>query len=134
MTKQQRELIDSLTEYPLGTAIFAIHLIPDGKYTGFWGENGFKKMILIGEDQDANLYLINKTVQTDLISLMNCEGIRAIDCPEYTGGIRICFFKPIVITKLLSTIHPLDADLLEMLDDLDFGEDTEDDDEPVGKA
>ena len=133
MTKKAKQLIDAAKPYDPKIPLWGIHIIPDGKYTGFFGENGFDRMVLVGEDQNTNLYLINKAVQVDVISLLDCEGIRSIDIPSETGCVRICFYQPIAITKLLSSIHPIDFELVEAFKDLEL-DDEDDEDEPVGKA
>ena len=129
MTKKLKAFIDSAKPYTPDVKLWGIHIIPDGKFVGLFGaENGYDKMILVGEDQNQNYYLINKAVQVDVMSFLDCEGVRSIDIPNATGCIRVLFYQPVCITKLLSAIQPIDYELTELVDE------AEDDDEPVGQA
>lgn len=69
--------------------------IPNGRYKGFWGDNGYDNIILLGLScEDERWYKIS-----EYVDIFDIESIRYvnIDIPHEYGVPRIWFRQPIHI-------------------------------------
>lgn len=97
MTEALRRLVMNAPLKRYGTFRYLL-FIPDGEYDGFWGLNGFDKMIILGKDDESGEW-VNIT-GPDAVDKFNMYAIRGnfnLDIPSDWGVPRIWFNKPIEI-------------------------------------
>lgn len=71
MRKNQLKLVEKAKPFSEGLKFQSIYIINSGKnYNGFWGSNGYRKLILIGETWNGELYRIDQC-EADLIDIIN---------------------------------------------------------------
>ena len=71
MKKALKELIENAADKREGYFSSFI-FIPDGIYNGFWGKNGYDKMIILGFDVKLKMWcrITDKSAETDLFSIL----------------------------------------------------------------
>ena len=85
MTKKEKEMIAKAVPHK-SDKFCVFYVINSGKrYDGFWGENGYNNIIVLGEGEGGELELL--TNWSDVIHIFNC-GVN-IDIPNDTGVIRL---------------------------------------------
>ncbi len=93
MKKELKQLIESAEQYN-AQLLDELLIIPSGKaYNGFWGKNGYNKIILLGiNKRDYKVYRIDTDIQHDVISFDYLKeiGIK-IDIPEEYNCVRLFF-------------------------------------------
>lgn len=85
-----------------------LFIIPSGKvYNGFWGKNGYNKIILIGRNlKEAKAYRIDTDIQHDIIhfSYIKEFGIK-IDIPTEYNCVRLfCSSKYLIVDNNASAL------------------------------
>lgn len=87
MTKVLQELIKNAKPYN-NEVLCSLLVIPSGKlYKGFWGQNEYNQIILIGCDKE-NHYLISTGCQHDVLNCFNAIGL-SIDIPHEYNCVRL---------------------------------------------
>lgn len=91
MKKALKELLKNAPVKLIGDFTQFI-LIPNGKYNGFWGVNGYDNIILLGGTDDGKWYRISEYADVfDLEKIRCC----AVDIPHKYGVPRLFFREPI---------------------------------------
>lgn len=94
MTEELKKLLE---EAPIRRAgIFHNFLIvPTGsKYDGFWGENGYNEIVLLGMAEDRNYYNITDSADSVMFSMIKHVNF---DIPSEYNCVRFWFDEPIRI-------------------------------------
>ena len=94
MNKKQKIFIEKaiiLNEDELYKKKFQVlHIINSGKnYTGFWGKNGYRNIIIIGEDREGILYNITHYGQVDVITFLDEIKNLKMDISSKTDSLRL---------------------------------------------
>lgn len=103
MKKAVKEFIEKAV--PLKSKAFQELFIIDSEkiYDGFWGKNGYNKIILIGRPPKGEEYELITDYSDAIVFSQPCSGC-TIDIPRSTGIVRLWWDKPIKIESLLSTV------------------------------
>lgn len=102
MTEQLNELIKTAPIKKKGD-FQRLMFIPDGKYDGFWGKNGYENMIVFGQDaSDEKWYRItSRNCRVDVFqTFFNSPAmshITSVDIPSEFKVPNLFFNKPIHI-------------------------------------
>lgn len=93
MTEELKNLIENAPIKRKGR-FENLMIVSNGKYDGFWGENGYNRIILLGhEPMDEQWYKI--TEQADVFHIINCKELGFfsfnMDIPELYEVPRIWF-------------------------------------------
>ena len=107
MTKKEKALIDTAIEYD-GSPLDGLYIISAHKlYKGFWGENGYNEMIILGyrwpKDEKCRyeekiVYHFNLNYQKDVLQCFKDIQF-SMDMPNEYDCLRLCFREPIVVRK-----------------------------------
>jgi hypothetical protein len=102
MTDKLKELIENAPVKRKGT-FKNLMIVSNGAYDGFWGENGFNSIILLGLDVETKSY-VKVTDYADVFDIFNVgEHINFnLDIPTEYGVPRISFSKPVCIDNELN--------------------------------
>lgn len=88
MKKALKELLENAKPYN-GETLTSILIIPSGKaYTGFWGRNGYNRLIVIGQNEE-NDYLVSTEYQQDVINCFTKTGFSVDVSSKYNC---VCIF------------------------------------------
>lgn len=103
MKKAVKEFIEKAV--PLKSKAFQELFIIDSEkvYDGFWGKNGYNKIILIGRPPKGEEYELITDFSDAIVFSQSCSRC-TIDIPSSTGIVRLWWDKPIKIESLLSTV------------------------------
>ena len=109
MTKACKELIEKAKHYN-GEELTSIYIINSGRlYSGFWGKNGFNKIIVIGcrsTEDGKEYYNVSNDYEVDVVRIQElaehdqCN----IDISNKLGCIHIWFNKTMKLNTLLSDL------------------------------
>lgn len=90
---------------PLKSKVFQELFIIDSEkaYDGFWGRNGYNKIVLIGRPPNGEEYELITDYSDAIVFSQSCSGC-TIDIPNSTGIVRLWWDKPIEIESLLSSV------------------------------
>lgn len=106
MKKALKELMKNAADTYKGYFIKFI-FIPDGIYNGFWGKNGYDKMIILGYEVKSKMWcrLTGISTQTDVFSIFKVRSFN-VHIRHDLGVPEIFLDRPIRIdnTKQLSQI------------------------------
>lgn len=102
MTEKLKEIIEKAVHKDSGT-FNEFLIVPTGeKYDGFWGENGFDKMILLAKQRDEKDYCI-LTNYSDSFHLIKIYSVN-FDIPSDLNCVRVFLDKPIEINSVASSV------------------------------
>lgn len=108
MKQNIKEFIERAEEYKLGSPLSDIYIISTDKlYRGFWGENGYNGIIIVGYYKDK-YYLVNKDYECDVINFRQIDkSVIALDIPHDINAIHMWFSPYLICFKeLLSSMTP----------------------------
>lgn len=113
MTKNYKNELPELTQLPEN--IYAVYIIPQSEYDGFWGKNGYMNYDLVFENKKSEP-LGWCHWEGDVIHLFNNEHeyAMAIDTPADCGFIRIFSSQGLDIDGLFissTTIKPKEREV-----------------------
>lgn len=114
MTEEIKKLIETAPVKRSGV-FQSFLMIPSGeKYDGFWGENGYNNIILLGMSEEG---WCNITECADSISFAQTSSIN-FDVPNDLNCVRFWFNEPIKIRNELnlSTVIGYPSDALTMIE------------------
>lgn len=90
MKKKLKELINNVEEKRSGEFEYLM-FVSKGKYKGFWGENGFDNMLILGFDWNDQKWYKIADAQTDIFDIYNSCGCFKVDIESEFGIPRIYF-------------------------------------------
>lgn len=79
MNKKQKDFIEKATiiqneKELLDKKFYVLHIInSDKNYNGFWGKNGFRDIIVIGETEEQEYYNLTQNEEVDVVWLLDDE-------------------------------------------------------------
>ena len=103
MKKALKELIENSPDKHLGVFTSFI-FIPDGLYKGFWGENGYDNMIVLGFEKQLKMWcrITGENCQLDLMTIVRPKAFN-IHFKHELGVPEVWFDQPIMINHELQT-------------------------------
>lgn len=102
MTERLKEIIDNAIPKESGT-FNEFLIVPTGKkYDGFWGENGFDKIVLLARQRGEENFCI-LTDYSDSFHLINIYSVN-FDIPSDLNCVRLFLDNPIEINGVASSI------------------------------
>lgn len=114
MKKALKELLEKAEQYN-GQPLNDLLIIPNGeKYTGFWGKNGYNKIILLGRNhKEDKIYRIDTPNQHDVIDFYRLKNAAhgQIDIPSEYNCVRLNFNKSIIVDNSVSSLLMEESDL-----------------------
>lgn len=84
MTDKLKEIIENAPVKKVGRFV-ALMFIPNGEYNGFWGQNGYDNILLLGQEyhrEGGTWYKI--ATSADVFQMANYESV-SIDIPTELG-------------------------------------------------
>lgn len=89
--KKQLKLIEGAAPYVENTPFDVLHIITCGElYRGFWGKNGYNKIVLVCEDtKEKKKYILGDKYQCDVLQIWHDIPHMNIDIPKETNTIRL---------------------------------------------
>ena len=94
MKKALIEILENSEEKRTGL-FDAILILSGNKYNGFWGENGYNNLIIIGEiwqnEDSPRYYIIVKNCECDVFQVWESGGYFNMDIPSNLGIPRFWF-------------------------------------------
>lgn len=107
MKKALKELIENAEPYN-GQAVCDFLIIPSGKkYQGFWGKNGYNKIIILGRSYAENkVFRIDTAYEHDVIDFYRLKDAThgQIDIPQEYNCIRLHFGKYVKVNNAVSSL------------------------------
>lgn len=107
MTEKLKEIIDNAEHAKEGTFYKEFLIIPTGqKYDGFWGVNGYDKMLILAGELETDTWAI-VTDYSDAFNIINQGRTINFDVPSKYDCLRIFFDESIELTSVGSSVLSL---------------------------